>query len=484
MLRILLALPLAGALLVLLLPGRAGQLIRWVAIATTLATVVLAVFLTAGFDPARSDIQYFQSHVWNPRLGGSFALGVDGISLPLVLLSTVLCLVAIIASHTIRERIKAYYLLMLLLQAPLLGVFTARDWSLFYVFWELTLIPLLFLINYWGGEQRQRAALNFVIYTMGGSVFMLITLLALYDMSAGQNFGMQELELAAHSLPVATQTILFAGLFIGFGVKMPVVPMHGWLPLAHVEAPIPVSILLSGILLKMGSYGMIRAAGLLPDAVQLLSQWLAAAAIVSILYGAVLAWRQSDIKAMIAYSSVSHMGVVLFALATLSTAGMTGAVMQMVAHGLVAGMLFLFAGLLYDRVHTRDLNDIGVLTVNAPRLAFVASFAFIAAIGLPGSVGFVAELHTFYAGLASFGAWVALFGIGILISSSYALRTIGHLLVGTSGRPPQQLTDLSRTEAIAVSILGTGILVLGIWPAPALTLMQASVENIAGLFVP
>ncbi|MDH3369848.1 MAG: NADH-quinone oxidoreductase subunit M, partial [Gammaproteobacteria bacterium] len=361
MLRILLFLPLLGSAVILFLPRRALAGIRAAAILAAAATLVFAVFLLMQFDTLQTGPQYFETHTWNPRLGTSFSLGLDGLSASMVLLATLLCLVAVLTSGVIRERVKGYYLLLLLLESALIGVFTARDWSLFYVFWELTLIPLFFLIDRWGGEQRHRAALNFVLYTMGGSVFMLMALLAVYDMTNAYSFDMSALQQTARSLPVAIQTLLFVGLFIGFGVKMPIVPLHGWLPLAHVEAPGPVSILLSGILLKMGSYGLLRAAELLPQAMVAASSWLAVVGIVSILYGAVLAWRQRDLKAMIAYSSISHMGIVLFALATLTPAGLTGAMMQMIAHGFTAGILFLVAGLIYERTRTRDLGAVSNL---------------------------------------------------------------------------------------------------------------------------
>ena len=482
MLRTLLVLPLLGAALVILMPVRARAAIRLAAILTTAASLGLALTITAGFDPTVPGIQFYESHEWNPRLGSSFALGLDGLSVPMLVLATLLFLVAVLASGTIRERIKGYYLLLLLLESALIGVFTARDWSLFYVFWELTLIPLFFLIDRWGGKNRHRAALNFVLYTMGGSVFLLIALLALYDITPGHSFDMTTLEQVGRSLPAGTQVALLLGLLIGFGVKMPVVPLHGWLPLAHVEAPSPVSILLSGILLKMGAYGVLRAAGLLPQGLAILAPWLATLAGVSVLYGAVLAWRSSDIKTMIAYSSISHMGIVLFAIATLTNTGFTGAVMQMVAHGLVAGMLFLAAGLVYERAHSRDPAVIGNLTQRAPQLAFLVAFAFLAAIGLPSTAGFVSEVHALLAGFERYGAWVTVFGVSILASASYAVRTVGQLVTGTANMNAARLPDLSRAEMIAATLLATGIMLLGIWPTPLLRLVHGSVAGLTGLF--
>ncbi len=482
MLRIMLLLPVIGALLVALLPGTAQRAIRAVAILSALITLGFACSLLSHFDPSLATVQFFETHRWNPRLGSSFSLGVDGFSFPMVLLATLLTLVALLASASIRKRAKGYYLLVLLLEAAMLGVFMARDWSLFYVFWELTLIPLFFLIDRWGGANRQRAALNFVLYTMGGSVFMLITLLMLYDVAPGHTFDMSAMAEGARSLSGPAQVWLFLGFLIGFGVKMPVFPLHGWLPLAHVEAPSPVSILLSGVLLKMGSYGLLRAAETLPGAVTLLQGFLAALALASLLYGGVLAWRQHDLKAMIAYSSVSHMGVVLLGIAALNAAGLTGAVMQMVAHGLVAGALFLLIGLLYERTHTRDITDYASLVRVMPRFAFFTVLAFVAAVGFPGTAGFIAELHALVGGLERFGAWVAILSLGVLVSAAYSVRTVGRLFTGPVSERMRHVPDLTRTEFAAAAVLSTGIVVLGLFPAPALALVSGSVTRLAKLF--
>ncbi len=482
MLRILLLLPLVSALLIAFLPGRNGALIRRVALAMTAATLGWSLWLARTFDPGVSGVQLFETHVWNPRLGSAFSLGVDGISLPLVWLATLLAFIAVLASRGIREKPKGYYLLILLLEAAMLGVFMARDWSLFYVFWELTLLPLFFLIDRYGGKHRSRAALNFVLYTMGGSVFMLIALLMLYDAAPGHSFDMTVIRDGARLLPEATQVGLFLGLLIGFGVKMPVFPLHGWLPLAHVEAPSPVSILLSGILLKMGSYGLIRAVDTLPAAALALQGLLAALALASIVYGGVLAWRQSDLKAMVAYSSVSHMGVVLLGLAALNTAGFTGAVMQMLAHGLVAGALFLLIGLLYERTHTRELADYASLVKVMPRFAFFTVLAFIAAVGMPGTAGFVAELHALIGGFERWGAWVALLSLTVVITAAYAVRTVGRLFTGPVSARMQHLPDLTRGEFTAAAVLTAGSLLIGFHPAPMLNLIAATVGRCAGLF--
>ena len=480
MLKVLVFMPVLGAALIAVLPARRALRLWQVAMLFALATLGYALWLAAGFDPAGPAIQLHESRPWNIRLGSYFALGIDGIALAMVLLSALLSLIAVLVSRRMEDGARLYFTLVLLLESAMFGVFTARDWSLFYVFWEATLIPLFFLIDRLGGPNRQRAALNFFLYTLGGSVFMLVALLFLYDAAPGHSFAMGDMAEGARNLPPSTQLLIFAGLFIGFGVKMPVFPLHGWLPLAHVEAPSPVSILLSGVLLKMGAYGLIRAAETLPAALLATQDWLAALALISILYGGVLAWRQQDLKAMVAYSSISHMGVVLLGIATLNVTGLTGAVMQMVAHGLTAATLFLIVGLLYQRTHSRDLADYGCLLGRAPRFAFFTAFALLAAIGLPGSAGFIAELHALVGGFARWGGWVLIVCVGMLVSAAYGLRVIGRLCM--RGLPTQEIADMTRTETVAAAILGLGIVALGVWPAPLLDLVAGSVDRVGRLF--
>jgi len=478
----LMLLPALGAALVAALPGEHAGLIRRVAIAFATVTLLWGWSLLGRFDVEAQGLQWFEQYSWSPRLGTSFALGLDGFSYPMVLLATLLCLVALLASRGIKERVKGYYLLMLVLETAMLGVFLAQDWSLFYVFWELTLIPLFFLIDRWGGRNRHGAALNFVLYTMGGSVFMLISLLVLFDSVGAHSFRMVDLAQGGPQLSEQTQILIFVGLLIGFGVKMPVFPIHGWLPLAHVEAPSPVSILLSGILLKMGSYGLIRAAVMLPAAVMALQTLLATLAMISLIYGGLLAWRQTDLKAMVAYSSVSHMGVVLLGIAALNVAGLTGALFQMTAHGLVAGALFLLIGLLYERTHTREIAHYSSLVRTTPRFAFFTVLAFIAAVGLPGTAGFIAELHALIGGFQTWGWVVVLLSLGLMISAAYATRTIGRLFTGPVRPEMATVEDLRPSELLSAGILTAGILWLGIFPAGALELMATAVARFSATF--
>lgn len=480
MLKTLVFMPVVGAVLLAVLPGGRGRVLWHGALATSLLTLVYAGWLVSRFDAGDPAIQMAESTPWNLRLGTAFALGVDGISLAMVLLAALLTLIAILVSRRMVQGAKLYFFLVLLLESAMFGVFTARDWSLFYVFWEATLLPLFFLIDRLGGPHRQRAALNFFLFTLGGSVLMLVALLFLYDAAPGHSFAMADMAAGGRNLPLPTQLLIFAGLFIGFGVKMPVFPLHGWLPLAHVEAPSPVSILLSGVLLKMGAYGLIRAIEILPAAFLVTQDWLAALALVSLVYGAVLAWRQQDLKAMVAYSSISHMGVVLLGIATLNVTGLTGAVMQMVAHGLTAATLFLLVGLLYQRTHSRNLAHYGSLAAQAPRFAFFLAFALLSAIGLPGSAGFIAELHALLGGFARWGAWLAALSLAMLVGAAYSLRAIGRLCL--PGGESMAIPDMSRTEVFGASILAAGIVGLGLWPGPLLDLVAGSVGQAARLF--
>ena len=478
----LLLLPVLSAAGIALLPGGCVRLIRHLALVGGVLTVVLAAIIVAQYDSSQSAMQLTEHYVWNARMGTSYTVGVDGFSVPMVMLNAVLCLIALMASTGIKQHVKGYYLLMLLLETAISGVFVAQDWALFYVFWEMTLIPLFFLIDRWGGENRQMAALNFVLYTMGGSVFMLVSLLVLFDAVPNHSFAMPDMLKAAQELAPRQQVFIFLGLLIGFGVKMPIFPIHGWLPLAHVEAPSPVSILLSGILLKMGAYGIIRATGMLPDATHVLQVLLVVIGLLGIVYGGLLAWRQSDLKKMIAYSSVSHMGVVLLGISTLNVTGMTGAVAQMTAHGLVAGATFMLIGMLYERTHTLDISQYSSLTRITPRFAFFLVMAFIAAVGMPGSYGFVAELHALVGGYQAWGWWVMLMSLGVIISAIYAIRTVGRLFTGPVRPSMQQVADMQPMEMLAALMLIGAIFLLGLCPAAWIALSEQSIQQLVRIF--
>jgi len=487
-LSILLWTPAAGVLLLALISGQNIQLIRTIANLFTTIAFLLACRLLSIYNAHDANLQFNEYFPLNPKLGSAYALGIDGLSMPMLVLATLLTSIALLASFSVSSGVKGYHICILLLEFGMLGVFLAQDWALFYIFWEVTLIPLFFLIGRWGGKRRHTASLNFVLYTMGGSVFMLISLLAIsqYDLEHGGSL-MSSMHQAAQDMPRVEQVLVLLGFVIGFGVKMPIFPLHGWLPLAHVEAPSPVSILLSGILLKMGAYGLIRAVVMLPEAAKLLQPFLIFLGLFGMLYGGLLAWRQRDLKAMVAYSSISHMGIVLLGIATLNEAGITGAVLQMTAHGLIAGALFLLVGLLYERTHTRNIQDYSSLVQVMPRFALFMTLTLLAAMGLPGSVGFIAELHTLIGGYSSSPSVVmgmglmVFFSMSILIGSAYAVRTISSLFTGPVKPQMQQVKDLTAPELLAAGILVSGVVLFGLSPGPLLDLSAATIAQMNGV---
>ena len=469
--------PAFGALLLAFISYKNIRLIRSIAYLSTIFAFLLSCKLLLDFDSSNVDLQFFEYQPLNPKMGSSYALGVDGLSLPMVVLATLLTCISLIASYTINERVKGYHICLLMLEFGMLGVFLAQDWAVFYIFWEVTLIPLFFLIDRWGGKRRHAASLNFVLYTMGGSIFMLISLIAAYEYVPEHVSLMQAMTAVSENMPKDEQVWVLLGFLIGFGVKMPIFPLHGWLPLAHVEAPSPVSILLSGVLLKMGAYGLIRAVVMLPAAAQTLQPLLIFLALFGMIYGGLLAWRQSDLKAMVAYSSVSHLGIVLLGIACLNQTGLTGAVLQMTAHGLIAGALFLLVGLLYERTHTRDIQDYSALIKVMPRFTFLATIVLLAAMGLPGSVGFIAEFHALLGGFEKWGALMVFFSLSILISAAYSMRTIGLLFTGTTKPAMEKITDLNTHELVAAGILVFSIVFFGLLPASMIDLSLATVTK-------
>ncbi len=476
-LSILLSTPVFGILVLVLTPPDKINQIRSLANLFTSIALFLSCWLLVIYNQNDGAMQFNEQFILNPKLGTTFALGVDGLSLPMVFLATLLTSVAFLASFNISTHVKSYHISILLLEFGMLGVFLAQDWSLFYIFWELTLSPLFLLIARWGGMRRHIASLNFVLYTMGGSIFMLISLFAISQyMPEHSGTLMSSMSVAVQSMPRNEQFWVFLGFIIGFGVKMPIFPLHGWLPLAHVEAPSPISILLSGILLKMGAYGLIRVVVMMPETAQVFQGPLVFLALLGMIYGGLLAWRQSDMKAMVAYSSVSHMGVILLDIATMNKTGIMGAILQMTAHGLVAGAMFMLVGLLYERTHTRNILDYSSLVQVMPRFALFMTITLFAAMGLPGTVGFIAELHAIVGGFQQWGNLMILLGLSILIGSAYAMRTIGMLFTGPVKSQMREIEDLRIFEILASSVLVTGIVVFGLWPAPLIDLSLSTMN--------
>ena len=341
---------------------------------------------------------------------------------------------------------------------------------------------MFFLIGLWGSERRDLAAMSFFLYTLAGSILILLGIIAIYLNSEPNTFDMRELEAQASGWTRSFQIAPFLAFFVGFAVKIPAFPLHGWLPLAHVEAPTPVSIVLSAVLLKMGVYGLLRVSGVLPLGLEWFSPALMAVALITIIYGALLAWRQTDLKAMVAFSSINHMGFCLMGIAALNATGFTGATLQMVTHGIITGALFLLVGALYDRTHVRDVNEFGGLAARVPRLAVLMSLALLASMGLPGLAQFVSEFHALVGAYDRFGLYILIASVGILIAAAYSLRAIGSMFLGALNPRWSNLADLRGSELVAAVPLALLTIVLGLYPSILIDLTDATITRMAAPF--
>jgi NADH-quinone oxidoreductase subunit M len=485
-------LPLVGALLILAVKPESKSLIRGLAVAGAALPLALSGVAYLGFDAARADMQFVESLQWIPGFNIHYKVGVDGLSLPMVLLTALLCLVSVIASFNIENRVKEYFFWFLLLETGMMGVFVALDFFLFYVFWELTLVPMYFLIGIWGGPKKEYAAVKFFLYTLAGSVFMLLGMLALYFASEPRTFDMVELAGQSGRFALHFQIFVFLALYLGFAVKIPAFPFHTWLPLAHVEAPTAVSVILAGVLLKMGTYGLLRISyPILPQATQWFLYPLVVIAFINIVYGAFCAMAQRDMKRMVAYSSVNHMGYCLLGMAAVAgpnaAAGMSGAVLQMVTHGIITGSLFLLVGVIYDRAHTRNIDEFGGLGLKVPVLTALMIVQAMASLGLPGLAGFVSEFLCFLGafGERAFRVWVVLSVLGIVITAAFFLKLLKDVFMGEfNAKWEGRLPDINRRELIATVPLVALTVLLGVQPHLALRLMDSTltalIQKVAG----
>ncbi len=469
-------LPIVGLVVILLLPRGQAALAKGVALAAAGGTLVLSWGLLGSFDRSSAEPQFTEQATWIPELGMTYSLGVDGLSYPLVLLTTLLTVVALIASLKVDSNVKAYFAWMLLLEFSILGVFASRDWFLFYVFWEIALVPMFFLIGMWGGPQKERATLTFFMYTLGGSVLMLIGIFAVYLAADPHTFDMAALEAASGGWTRSFQMLPFLAFFVGFAVKIPVFPLHGWLPLAHVQAPTPVSIMLSGVLLKLGAYGLLRVADTLPLGLEAFLPGLFVLALVNILYGAFLAFRQTDLKAIVAFSSISHMGFVLLGISALNVTGMSGALFMMLAHGIITGGLFLLVGIIYERTHTMELGQLSGLSGQVPMYTSVTVLGLLASMGLPGLAQFVSEFQTLIGAFERWGLFVLFALAGILVTATFTLRVISSMFTGEPDARWTGMADLGGRELAAVVPLATLTVVLGVFPGLALGLINATIR--------
>ena len=474
-------LPIVGVAVIMLLPRGQARLAKAVALAAAGGSLVLSWGLLISFDRSSSEPQFTERTTWIPELGMTYSLGVDGLSFPMILLTTLLSVVALIASLKVDRNIKAYFAWMLLLEFAILGVFVARDWFLFYVFWEIALVPMFFLIGIWGGPKKERATLTFFLYTLGGSIFMLLGIFAVYLATDPHTFDMAAIEAASGEWTRGFQIAPFLAFFVGFAVKIPVFPLHGWLPLAHVQAPTPVSIMLSGVLLKLGAYGILRVADALPLGLQAFLPWLFALALINILYGAFLAFRQTDLKAIVAFSSISHMGFVLLGIAALNVTGVSGAVFMMLAHGIITGGLFLLVGIIYERTHTMDIGQLSGLSGQVPVYAGITVLALLASMGLPGLAQFVGEFQTLIGAFERWGLFVLFASLGILVTATFTLRVIAGMFTGELDERWKGVPDLGGRELAAAVPLALLTVVLGIFPSFALGLTDATVRAMTAI---
>ena len=469
----LLACPLVGLLVILALPKTAVQAIRSVALLATGGAFLVSLQLLNGFHPGLPTMQFQERLAWIPQLNIFYHLGVDGLSLPMIVLTGLLGFLACLGSQAITERHKEYFALYLLLEVGMFGTFLALDLFLFYVFWEVVLVPMYLLIGIWGGGRREYSAFKFFIYTLAGSLAMLLAILALYLRT--RTFDMVQLAAMGHGFDLGFQRLLFVAFFLGFAIKVPVFPFHTWLPDAHVDAPTPISVLLAGVLLKMGGYGFFRIAyPIFPDAARWFGWAMAALGMVNIVYGALVALAQTDFKRLVAYSSVSHMGFVLLGLASLTPEGMNGAMLQMFNHGIITGGMFLLVGVLYDRAHTRQLDAFGGLGARVPVYSALLLFFSLASLGLPGLSGFVGE---FLSLIGAFGVWrwqTAVSVLGIVVAAAYMLMVVQRVLLGPLNERWRALPDVTFRELATLVPLVVIVLALGVYPSLALRVQDAS----------
>ena len=448
LLTIIVFLPLLGAAAVALLGNARAAAGRAVAAAVAVIDLALVAWVTVRFDVS-AGMQFVEKAVWVPQAGITYHLALDGMSLAMVALSALLTVLAIVASWKTEKNPALWFSMLLLLEVGMNGVFLAMDFVLFYVFWELVLVPMYFLIATWGGPRRQYAAVKFFLYTLFGSVFMLVGIIALYL----QTGTFDILEMAGAGLDPNFQWWVFAAFFLGFAVKVPVFPLHTWLPDAHVEAPTAASVLLAGILLKMGSYGFLRISlPILPDAAHQWSTFIAALAAISIVYGAAVAFAQTDMKKLVAYSSVSHMGFVMLGIASMTPEGLNGAVAVMFSHGVVTGMLFFLVGMVYERTHTRTIAEVSGLSSKVPVAGGLLAFASFASLGLPGLSGFVGEFLSLLGAWASDipAVWVVVSAIGVLLAAAYMLWLVQRVVLGTPSAAVAHIADLSTREVLVL----------------------------------
>jgi NADH-quinone oxidoreductase subunit M len=483
LLSIVLFLPLLGGGALLMIPRAHEREIKWTANLVAAADFLAALPLWFRYDLTASGWQFAERGEWIPSIGATYYLGVDGFSVLLILLTTLIGSIAMLSSwHAISERVKEFYICLLVLQTGMLGAFMALDFLLFFLFWEVMLVPMYFLIGVWGGGRRLYSAIKFFLYTLAGSVIMLLGILALYfynhAITGTYTFDIQQFHQL--SVPYHLQKWIFLAFFVGFAIKVPLFPFHTWLPDAHTDAPTAGSVILAAVLLKMGTYGFIRfSLPILPDASRAFVPLMVALSIIGIIYGALLALAQTDWKRLVAYSSVSHMGMVMLGMFALTPVGLTGSILQQINHGISTGALFLIVGIVYERRHTREIAEYGGLSKVMPVFATVFLIMTLSSIGLPALNGFIGELLILQGVYPVSRVWTAVAASGIVLGAAYMLWLYQRTMFGRIERPENAaMADLSRRELATFVPLIVLAVWIGVYPAPFLRRLESSVSRV------
>ena len=478
-LSILIWLPILGGILILSTGGdRSAQLARKIALGFSAGTFLLSLSLYADFDMTTASMQFVERHIWIENLHIQYSLGVDGISMPLIILTTLLTVIVVIAGwEVITKRVAQYMASFLIMEGLMIGVFSSMDAILFYLFWEAMLIPMFLIIGVWGGSNRVYAAIKFFLYTLIGSLLMLVAIIYLY-FASDHSFDIASFH--ATPLTYTTQVLIFLAFFAAFAVKVPMFPVHTWLPDAHVEAPTGGSVILAAITLKMGAYGFLRfSIPITPDASSELAIWVIGLSLIAVVYIALVALVQRDMKKLIAYSSISHMGFVTLGFFIFDTQGMEGAIVQMISHGFISGALFLCVGVLYDRMHSREIDSYGGVANVMPVFSVFLVFFAMSNAGLPGTSGFVGEFLVILGSFRVNGWYAAVAGLTLVLGAAYTLWMIKRVVYGEiTNEKVKTLADVNGREKLVLGVLAACVLGLGVYPMPLLEVMHSTVENL------